>query len=106
MVGPLGHANGEFCRRQQVIEMLAGLDLSNIAVVATEQTAGIILERVAVRPGPLCQCRPPQGFAHRWARQSSTQSFRRQYAAVDEGGPDVDKVSQHLDESRPDSRRI
>jgi hypothetical protein len=44
MVVLLDHNNGEFCLRQQVVEKLARLGVTSVAVVASQQTVGIILE--------------------------------------------------------------
>jgi hypothetical protein len=51
MVALLDRANGELCPRRQVAEKLAGLGVINVAVVATEQAAGIVLEGWLFDPG-------------------------------------------------------
>jgi hypothetical protein len=44
MVLLLGNADGEFCLRQGLVSELAGLGVTNLALVRDEQTVGIVLE--------------------------------------------------------------
>jgi len=93
MVVLLDHANGEFCLHQQAAEKLAGLGVTSLTVLRNEQTVGIILEgwlfdpaRSAGAAAAVVGAPPGAPVLHPILQAAVC-------AAVDEGGPDVEKVS-------------
>jgi hypothetical protein len=93
MVVLLDHANGGFCLRQQVVEKLAGLGVTSVAVVGNEQTVGIILEGWLLDPARSAGAAaaavgaPPGAPVLHPILQAAVS------AAMTEGGPDVKQGS-------------
>jgi hypothetical protein len=92
MVVLLDHTNGEFCLRPQVAEKLAGLGVTSIAVVANDQTVGIILEGWLFDPArsagaAAAAVGAPSGAAVLHPILQAAVS-----AAADGGGPDAGKM--------------
>jgi hypothetical protein len=93
MVVLLDHANGEFCLRPQAAEALAGLGVTSVAVVGNQQTVGIILEGWLFDPARSAGAAAAAVGAPPGAPVLHPILQAAVAAAVDQGGPDVEKVS-------------
>jgi hypothetical protein len=93
MVVLLDHANGEFCLHRHLAEELAGLGVTSLTVVRNEQTVGIILEGWLFDPARSAGTAAAAVGAPPGAPVLYPILQAAVCAAVDEGGPDVEKVS-------------
>jgi hypothetical protein len=93
MVLLLGNADGAFCLRQELVSKLAGLGITNVALVRDEQTAGIVLEGWLFDPSRSAGAAAEAVGARAGARTLHPVMHLAVSTAAPEGGRDVRNVS-------------